>query len=211
MIVLPRRSDTPFCYWEYGAEAQRWFLPWLAIGLLVCSEVLIRNPTLSILWPCFLWPSLGQIVEGLQTPEPVAFLDSSVRFRVPSEVIGKDEEVTLSSESQRVDEANKVGVDELVRIICSLLRFAIIDLGCLRSLTTIVYDLIWLVHKVNVKAPEVLSKRSEVEVPESSLPSCEAFLWCWRTCLMNKTVRPTIKVGTGDDKLDSYVGQIDRP
>ncbi len=60
-------------------------------------------------------------VEVLEAFEPVAFLQASVRLRVPSAVIGEGKEVSVARESNRVDRAHQVRVYELVRLLKSFL------------------------------------------------------------------------------------------
>ena len=67
-------------------------------------------------------------MDGLEAFDPVSFLLPSIRLRVPSAVIGESKEVSLARKSDRVDQAHRVRMYELVRLLGSLLWLSIVDL-----------------------------------------------------------------------------------
>lgn len=81
---------------------------------------------------------------------------------MPSKVINEDEEIAFFSKTYGTNRVNKIDIDKLIKVFCSLLRFIIIDLCGFCSSTTIADDIIQLVCKVNVEASKVLSEYLEV-------------------------------------------------
>lgn len=145
-------------------------------------------------------------MKSLQTLEPVIFFASGVCFHIPSKIIGKSEDVTISSKAYKTDKTNKVGVDKLIRIFCSLLKFTIVGLYGFCLLTTIADNFIRLVYEVDIKVLKILSEYLAVEVSQPFVPGCKSFLCCWHTYLINKNVWPLLKVDISANELHGCIG-----
>lgn len=91
---------------------------------------------------------------------------------MPNKVISEGKEVTFSSKAYKIDKTNKVGMDKLILVFCSLLRF-ICDFYLL---TTIADNLIRFIYEVDVKTLNVLFEYLKVEISQLFIPGYKSFL-----------------------------------
>ena len=159
------------------------------IDQLVCSVTPIRNPILG-----FLLAEI-RLIESLPDCERTSGTGNSHSFyflyrSMSREIVSKSEEVAFPSKANWVDRTNKIRVDELIRVLCSFLRIAIVDLGCFCPLAAVTYSFIQFDNEINAESLKILSKYSEVKATELSVPGWKILFVCHRACVINWNVWP---------------------